>query len=92
MRKGNNKKAKEIINKVLLEKKADAATTDLLGKLYWLEGDIKESVRLRTEASVMFRKAGNVTRSEQIMNWLNTSATSKVNQIIEEKSKPKVKR
>ena len=91
MRKGNNKKAKEIINKILLEKKADAATIDLLGKLHWLEGNIKESVRLRTEASVMFRKAGNITRSEQIVNWLNTSATPKVNQIIEENSKPTVK-
>ena len=39
----------------------------------------------------MFRKAGNITRSEQIMSWLNTSATPKVNQIIEEKSKPTVK-
>ncbi len=91
MRKGNNKKAKEIINKVLLEKKADAATTDLLGKLYWLEGNIEESLRLRTNASLMFKKAGNIARSEQIINWLNTSATLKVNQIIEDKSKPKVK-
>ena len=84
----NHHEVKEIINKVLLEKKADAATTDLLGKLYWLEGNLKEAVRLRTDASVMFRRAGNMTRAEQIMNWLNTSVKQEENQITENKSNP----
>ena len=77
MREGQHKEAKDIITNALLEKKSDAATTDLLGKLFWIEGNIKEAVRLRSEASEMFRKSGNIQRAEQIVSWLNTTAIPK---------------
>ena len=81
MREGQHKEARDIITNALLEQKSDAATTDLLGKLFWIEGNIKEAVRLRSEASEMFRKSGNIQRAEQIVSWLNTAAMPKVNEI-----------
>ena len=81
MREGKHKEARDIITNALLEQKSDAATIDLLGKLFWVEGNIKEAVRLRSEASEMFRKSGNIHRAEQIVSWLNTSAIPKVNEI-----------
>ena len=66
MRQGRYKEARNIITNALLEQKSDAATTDLLGKIFWIEGDIKEAVRLRSEASEMFRKSGNIERAEKI--------------------------
>ena len=81
MRQGKNKEAKSIITNALMEQKSDAATTDLLGKILWIDGNAKEAVRLRSEASEMFRKSGNLARAEQIVSWLNTSAMPKVNEI-----------
>ena len=81
MRQGKNKEAKSIITNALMEQKSDAATTDLLGKIFWIDGNSKEAVRLRSEASEMFRKSGNLARAEQIILWLNTSAMPKVNEI-----------
>ena len=94
MREGQHKEARDIITNALLEQKSDAATTDLLGKLFWIEGNIKEAVRLRSEASEMFRKSGNIQRAEQIVSWLNTSAIPKVNEIrkIERIEKEKIKK
>ena len=80
-RQGRNKEARNIITNALIEQKSDAATTDLLGKIFWIEGNIKEAVRLRSEASEMFRKSGNIQRAEQILSWLNTAAMPKVNEI-----------
>ena len=81
LRQGNLKEARNIITNALQEQKSDAATTDLLGKIFWIEGNIKEAVRLRSEASDMFRKSGNILRAEQIVSWLNTAALPKVNGI-----------
>ena len=81
LRQGRYKEARNIITNALLEQKSDAASTDLLGKIFWIEGDIKEAVRLRSEASEMFRKSGNIQRAEQIISWLNTAAMPKVNEI-----------
>lgn len=81
LRQGKHKEARNIITNALLEQKSDAATTDLLGKIFWIEGNIKEAVRLRNEASEMFRKSGNTERAEQILSWLNTAAMVKVNKI-----------
>ncbi len=81
MRQGRYKEARNIITNALLEQKSNAATTDLLGKIFWIEGDIKEAVRLRSDASEMFRKSGNIERAEQIVSWLNTAAMPKVNEI-----------
>ena len=81
MRQGQNKEAIEIITKALMEQKSDAATTDLLGKAFWVHGDINEAIRLRHKASEMFRKSGNILRSEQIVSWLNVAAMPKVNEI-----------
>ena len=67
LRQGRHKEARNIITNALLERKSDAATTDLLGKIFWIEGDLKEAVRLRSEASEMFRKSGNVQREQQII-------------------------
>ena len=94
MREGQHKEARDIITNALLEQKSDAATTDLLGKLFWIEGNIKEAVRLRSEASEMFRKSGNIQRAEQIVSWLNTSAIPKVNEIkkIERIEKEKIEK
>ena len=94
MREGQHKEARDIITNALLEQKSDAATTDLLGKLFWIEGNIKEAVRLRSEASEMFRKSGNIHRAEQIVSWLNTSAIPKVNEIrkIERIEKEKIEK
>ncbi len=94
MREGQHKEAIDIITNALLEQKSDAATTDLLGKLFWIEGNIKEAVRLRSEASEMFRKSGNIQRAEQIVSWLNTSAIPKVNEIrkIERIEKEKIEK
>ena len=94
MREGQHKEARDIITNALLEQKSDAATTDLLGKLFWIEGNIKEAVRLRSEASEMFRKSGNIHRAEQIVSWLNTSAIPKVNEIkkIERFEKEKIEK
>ncbi len=92
MRLGQNKKAKDIINKALLEKKGDAPTIDLLGKLFWLEGNIKEAVKLRTDASIMFRKSGNLKRAEQIIEWLNNSASHKLEKIVKEETQLKIKK
>ena len=94
MREGQHKEARDIITNALLEQKSDAATTDLLGKLFWIEGNIKEAVRLRSEASEMFRKSGNTQRAEQIVSWLNTSAIPKVNEIrkIERIEKEKIEK
>jgi predicted Zn-dependent protease len=80
-RQGRNKEARNIIINALIEQKSDAATTDLLGKIFWIEGNIKEAVRLRSDASEMFRKSGNIQRAEQILSWLNTAAMPKVNEI-----------
>ena len=80
-RQGRNKEARNIITNALIEQKSDAATTDLLGKIFWIEGNIKEAVRLRSDASEMFRKSGNIQRAEQILSWLNTAAMPKVNEI-----------
>ena len=94
MREGQHKEARDIITNALLEQKSDAATTDLLGKLFWIEGNIKEAVRLRSEASEIFRKSGNIQRAEQIVSWLNTSAIPKVNEIrkIERIEKEKIEK
>ena len=81
LRQGRHKQAKNIIINALLEQKSDAATTDLLGKIFWIEGNIKEALRLRSEASEMFRKSGNTERAEQIVSWLNTLAMPNVNGI-----------
>ena len=81
MREGQHKEARDIITNALLEQKSDAATTDLLGKLFWIEGNVKEAVRLRSEASEMFSKSGNIQRAEQIISWLNTAAMPKVNEV-----------
>ena len=81
LRQGRHKEARNIITNALLERKSDAATTDLLGKIFWIEGDLKEAVRLRSEASEMFRKSGNLERAQQIISWLNTAAMPKVNEI-----------
>ena len=81
LRQGSLKEARNIITNALQEQKSDAATTDLLGKIFWIEGNIKEAVRLRSEASNMFRKSGNILRAEQIVSWLNTAAMPKVNGI-----------
>ena len=81
MRQGKNKEAKSIITNALMEQKSDAATTDLLGKIFWIDGNSKEAVRLRSKASEMFRKSGNLARAEQIVSWLNTSTMPKVNEI-----------
>ena len=81
LRQGSLKEARDIITNALQEQKSDAATTDLLGKIFWIEGNIKEAVRLRSEASDMFRKSGNILRAEQIVSWLNTAAMPKVNGI-----------
>jgi len=80
-RQGRNKEARNIITNALIEQKSDAATTDLLGKIFWIEGNIKEAVRLRSDASEMFRKSGNIQRAEQILSWLNAAAMPKVNEI-----------
>ena len=81
LRQGRHKEARSIITNALLERKSDGATTDLLGKIFWIEGDLKEAVRLRSEASEMFRKSGNLERAQQIISWLNTAAMPKVNEI-----------
>ena len=41
MREGKHKEAREIITNALLEQKSDAPTTDLPGKIFWIEGNIK---------------------------------------------------
>ena len=66
MRQGKLKKAKKIILTALLNQKPDAATIDLLGKIFWVEGNIKEAINLRKQASQMFVKSGNIKRSDQI--------------------------
>ena len=81
LRQGSLKEARNIITNALQEQKSDAATTDLLGKIFWIEGNIKEAVRLRSEASEMFRNSGNILRAKQIVSWLNTAAMPKVNGI-----------
>ena len=81
LRQGRHKEARNIIANALLEQKPDAATTDLLGKIFWIEGDVNEALRLRSKASEMFRKSGNIKRAEQIISWLNTAAMPKVNEI-----------
>ena len=81
LRQGRHKEARNIIANALLEQKPDAATIDLLGKIFWIEGDVNEALRLRSEASEMFRKSGNIKRAEQIILWLNTAAMPKVNEI-----------
>jgi len=81
LRQGRHKEARNIIANALLEQKPDAATIDLLGKIFWIEGDVNEALRLRSEASEMFRKSGNIKRAEQIISWLNTAAMPKVNEI-----------
>ena len=81
LRQGRNKEARNIITNALMEQKSDAATTDLLGKIFWIEGNIKEAVRLRSDASEMFRKSGNIQRAEQILSWLNTAAIPMVSEI-----------
>ena len=81
LRQGSLKEARNIITNALQEQKSDAATTDLLGKIFWIEGNIKEAVRLRSEASDMFRNSGNILRAEQIVSWLNTAAMPKVSGI-----------
>ena len=68
-----------IILNALLEKKPDAPTTDLLGKISWITGNLNEAIRLRTKASEMFRKAGNTERAERILLWLNTTVSKKQN-------------
>ncbi len=83
MRQGKNEEARNILTNALLEKKSDAATTDLLGKIFWLEGNIKEAIRLRKKASEMFKNSGNLKRTEQIMSWLNTVIKPKINKIRE---------
>ena len=82
LRQGRHKEARNIITKALLEQNSDAATADLLGKIFWIEGNIKEAIRLRSEASEMFRKSGNTERAEQILSWLNTATMVKVNKIM----------
>ncbi len=77
MRQGQHKKAKNIIENALLEKKPDAPTTDLLGKISWITGNLDEAIRLRTKASEMFKKAGNTERAEKILLWLNTTVPEK---------------
>ena len=77
MRQGKHKEAKNIILNALLEKKPDAPTTDLLGKISWITGNLNEAIRLRTKASEMFRKAGNTERAERILLWLNTTVSKK---------------
>ena len=81
LRQGRHKEARNIITKALLEQNSDAATADLLGKIFWIEGNIKEAIRLRSEASEMFRKSGNTQRAKQILSWLNAAAMAKVNKI-----------
>ena len=83
MRIGKYNEAKKIINNALLEK-GDAATIDLLGKIFWIQGNIKEAIKLRTDASIMFRKNGNFSRAEQIMIWINTTSSNQP-KITEEK-------
>ena len=78
MRQGNNEEARNILTRALLEQKSDAATTDLLGKVFWLEGNIKEAIRLRKKASEMFKNLGNLKRTEQITSWLNTIIKPKI--------------
>ena len=51
MRQGKLNKAKKIILTTLLNQKPDAATIDLLGKIFWVEGNIKEAFKL-TKTSV----------------------------------------
>ena len=81
LRLGGLREARIIITNALQEQKSDAATIDLLGKIFWIEGDLKEAVRLRSEASEMFRKSGNIQRAEQIVSWLNTTAMPKANSV-----------
>ena len=81
MREAKHKEAKEIITNALVEQKSDAAITDLLGKLFWIEDNIKESLRSRCKTSEMFLKSGNIQRAEQIVSWLNTAAMPKVNEV-----------
>ena len=54
MRQGKHKEAKIILNALL--EKPDAPTTDLLGKISWITGNLNEAIRLRT-------KVGNVSQS-----------------------------
>ena len=77
MRQGKHKEAKNIIENALLEKKPDAPTTDLLGKISWITGNLDEAIRLRAKASEMFKKAGNTERAEKILLWLNTTVPEK---------------
>lgn len=63
----------------MLNQKPDAATIDLLGKIFWVEGNIKEAFKLRKQASQMFIKSGNIKRSDQIKVWLNMTNIPKVN-------------
>ena len=86
MRQGKHKEAKNIILNALLEKKPDAPTTDLLGKISWITGNLNEAIRLRTKASEMFRKAGNAERAERILLWLNTTVSKKQNNIKNKKT------
>ena len=79
MRQGKLNKAKKIILTALLNQKPDAATIDLLGKIFWVEGNIKEAINLRKQASQMFIKSGNIKRSDQIKVWLNMTNIPKVN-------------
>jgi S1-C subfamily serine protease len=79
MRQGKLNKAKKIILTALLNQKPDAATIDLLGKIFWVEGNIKEAFKLRKQASQMFIKSGNIKRSNQIKVWLNMTDIPKDN-------------
>lgn len=81
LRQGKHQEAKVILTNALLKQKPDAATTDMLGKIFWIEGDIKKAVKLRSKASEMFRKSGNKQRAKQILFWLNSTAMPKVNEI-----------
>lgn len=89
MRMGQNTKAKELLQNALVEKKADAPTLDLLGKLFWTEGNVEEAVRLRSKAADQFILAGNQERADQIRNWLEITGVSTIEKFESGKPSPK---
>ena len=90
MRKNKFSSAEKILKKTLISNKIDAPSLALYADIFWLKGDVKKSIKYRTDAEAAYRKAGNTIKADEMVAWLNFEGLPKLNELEQQSELPKL--
>ena len=88
MRKNKFSSAEKILKQTLISNKIDPPSLALYAEIFWLKGDVKKSIKYRTDAEAAYRKAGNTIKADEMVAWLNFEGLPKLNELEQQSELP----